>query len=45
MSVWEQHRDMIRWGIDDWEGFVIDGCYCEKLDIYDTCHICNPYIR
>ena len=42
MSVWEEHRDMIRWEIDDCGN---DGCYCHKLDIYDSCHICNPLQR
>ncbi len=42
MSVWEEHRDMIRWGIDDC-GY--DQCYCEKLDWYETCHFCNPPLK
>ena len=41
MSVLEQHRDMIRWGIDDCGYDGDDICYCHKLKI-ERCHICNP---
>jgi len=27
----------------EFDRYVPDQCYCEKLDIFDTCHICNPF--
>jgi len=44
MSILEQHRDMIRWGIDDCgndDSDKDDICYCHKLKI-ERCHFCNP---
>ncbi len=38
MSIYEEHKVQY-----EFEMANPDSCYCHKLDIYDSCNICNPF--
>ena len=40
MSIYEEHKAEYEFQMAN-----PDKCYCWKLDIYDSCQICNPTLK